>query len=160
MSQAMARERDKLFETLKSAPDERSGRQAENAIWQFWVRSAPTPEIEARLTEAMRARSSYDFETARGILDEVIRNAPDYAEGWNQRAFILFLQNKPDKSLEDIDRCLELEPRHFGALAGKANILMMQGRVELAQKALRQAIDIHPWLKERRMLLEPKGEKI
>ena len=38
-------------------------------------------------------------------------------------------------------------------------VLMQQGRVELGQKALREAIEIHPWLKERSMLIpDPKPE--
>ena len=55
---------------------------------------------------------------------------------------------------------LALEPKHFGALAGKARILMRQGRVSLGQKALREAIDIHPWIAERTMLIEVPGQKI
>ncbi len=160
LSEPMARERDRLFETLKAAPDARAGRIAEDAVWQFWMRSAPSPGIEKQIAEAMRARSSYNFGTARRILDAVVRAAPDYAEAWNQRAFILFLLDDPDASLADIDRCLELEPKHFGALAGKANILMRQGRVELARQALRRAVAIHPWLKERHMLPAPEGERI
>src|SRR5690606_31046067 len=94
---------------------------------------------------------------ALAILDGVVADAPDYAEGWNQRAFIRFLRDDPDGSLEDIERTLALEPLHFAALAGKAMILMRQGRIEPGQEALRRAVEIHPWLKERAMLLPPPG---
>lgn len=158
---AFENERARLFDALRQARSEQDGRAAEEAIWQFWMRSAPTPEIEALVAKAMERRGAYDFEAARLILNEIVAEAPDYAEGWNQRAFILFLQDKLDDSLADIDRALELEPKHFGALAGKANILMRQGRFELGQKVLREAVKIHPWLKERGMLVpEPAGQKI
>ena len=93
----------------------------------------------------MRMRGQYDFQGARDLLDEVIAEAPDYAEGWNQRAFVLFLQGNYEASLEDIDKTLALEPRHFGALSGKAMIFMTLGRVKLGQETLRQAVEIHPY---------------
>lgn len=158
---AVERERARLFETLKNARSEQAGRAAEEAIWLFWMHNAPDAETEALVSRAMERREAYDFEAARLILDEVVAGAPDYAEGWNQRAFIHFLQEKLDKALEDLDRALELEPKHFGALAGKARILMQQGRFELGQKVLREAVEIHPWLKERGMLIPvPAGQKI
>ena len=100
------------------------------------------------------------FDEALRLLDEVVTAAPGYAEGWNQRAFIRFLKDDLDGSLEDIDRTLELEPKHFAALAGKAMILMRQGRMELGQAALRRAVEIHPWLKERSMLIPAPGEVV
>ncbi|QDY99996.1 tetratricopeptide repeat protein [Nitratireductor mangrovi] len=155
---ALSEERARLFAELESAPTEQQGRAVEDAIWRLWMAEAPTAAIRRDVAEAMSARDGYDFARARDILDEVVRAAPGYAEGWNQRAFIHFLQGNLDESLQDIDHALELEPKHFAALAGKAIILMQQGRPRLAQEALRRAVGIHPWLKERSMLLpEPPG---
>lgn len=151
-------EREALFDALESAPSEHEARQIEDQIWRYWIAAAPDAETGRLLRDAMNRRESYDLEGARLLLNDAIERAPDYSEVWNQRAFVLYLQGSLDRSLEDIDRTLELEPRHFGALAGKARILTEQGRVQLAQKALRQAIEIHPFLRERNLLLpEPKG---
>lgn len=151
-------EREALFNALESASSEHEARQIEDQIWRHWMAAAPDAETGRLLRDAMNRRESYDLEGARLILNDAIERAPDYSEVWNQRAFVLYLQGKLDRSLEDIDRTLELEPRHFGALAGKARILMEQGRALLGQKALRQAIEIHPFLRERSLLLpEPKG---
>ncbi len=150
-------ERDALFEALKNAPSELEAEKIENEIWKSWLEAAPTPEIQAKLEEGMHRRNVYDFQGAKDLLDEVIAEAPDYPEGWNQRAFVLFLQGNYEDSLEDIERALELEPRHFGALSGKAMIFMTLGRVKLSQKALREAVRIHPYLKERNMLIQPGG---
>jgi len=152
------REIDTLFQELKEAGSEFEARQTENLIWQHWFAAAPDEETASLVDRAMERRRSYDFAGAKELLDKAVARAPDYSEVWNQRAFVLFLQGKLDRSLEDIDRALELEPRHFGALAGKARILMRQGRVQLGQKALRQAVEIYPFLRERSLLLpEPKG---
>ncbi|RIK86411.1 MAG: hypothetical protein DCC69_06925 [Hyphomicrobiales bacterium] len=152
------KERRLLFERLRNAATEREGRSAEDAVWWMWMGQAPTPAVAEAVAEAMRARERYDFSRALSILDGVVADAPDYAEGWNQRAFIRFLREDFDGSLEDIERTLALEPKHFAALAGKAMILMRQGRMEPGQAALRQAVEIHPWLKERSMLIPLPGE--
>lgn len=150
--------RERLFEQLKNARTEAAGRLAEDAIWQMWMAEAPSEAVRRDVKAAMDARESYDFAGALAILDRVVEAAPDYAEGWNQRAFVRFLQDDLDGSLEDLDRAIELEPKHFAALSGKAVIFMQQGRVELGQKALREAVEIHPWLKERSMLIPVPGE--
>lgn len=150
--------RERLFVELRNAPTEAAARVAENAIWEFWIAAAPTEATRNDLTAAMSKRESYDLHGALRLLNGVVAAAPDYAEGWNQRAFIHFLQENMDESLVDLDRALELEPLHFGALAGKAMVLMRQGRVELGQEVLRRAIEIDPWLRERSMLLPVPGE--
>lgn len=149
--------REQLFQRLLRAPTEADGRAAEDAIWRFWMAQGPTAEIRKDVDRAMARRSAYDFAGAKAILDRVVEAAPSYAEGWNQRAFILFLQDELDEALADIDRALALEPLHFGALSGRAHVLMRQGRTELGQKALREAVAIHPWLKERSMLIPVPG---
>lgn len=149
-----------LFQRLRDAGSEREGRLAEDAIWRMWMAEAPDRETARAVAEAMQARERYDFDTALSLLDGVVASAPTYAEGWNQRAFVRFLRQDPDGSLEDIERALTLEPQHFAALAGKAMILMQQGRIELGQKVLRQAVEIHPWLKERSMLIPVPGEML
>jgi tetratricopeptide (TPR) repeat protein len=152
-----SRDQDALFEALKAAPTEADAQRIENDIWLSWLDAAPTPEIRSKLDTAMQRRVAFDFQSAKQLLDEIVTEAPEFSEGWNQRAFILFLQGNYEASLEDIERVLDLEPRHFGALSGRAIIFMTMGRVELGQKALREAMEIHPFLKERGMLIEQKG---
>lgn len=155
---ADSEKRRRLFERLRKAQTEQQGRIAEDAIWRMWMDSAPTTDVARAVSDAMTARESYDFDKALRLLDRVVAAAPDYAEGWNQRAFIRFLKEDLDGSLDDIARALELEPEHFAALAGQAVILMRQGRMNLGQAALRRAVEIHPWLKERSMLIPVPGE--
>jgi tetratricopeptide (TPR) repeat protein len=147
-----------LFMQLRNAGSEREARSVEDAIWRMWMAQAPTQAVANAVSEAMRRRERYDWDGALVLLDEATSAAPDYAEGWNQRAFVRFLKQDLDGSLEDIERALLLEPNHFAALAGKAIILMQQGRIELGQKALREAVTLHPWLKERSMLIPVPGE--
>lgn len=141
---------DALFVQLKNAPDESRAREAENAIWQQWLLSGDE-QIDAMMRDAMRRRSSYDFDGALDVLNEVIALKPDYPEAWNQRATVYFHQQQYEQSLEDVARALELEPRHFGAMAGRGVIRYFQGKPALAIQNIQQAAKYHPYLKELEM---------
>ena len=53
---------------------------------------------------------------------------PQFAEGWNQLGYVLFLAGKYDASLDAIEQTLKLEPMHYAALAGRGIILIQQGK--------------------------------
>lgn len=161
LSEQAVAERDWLLEALRTAPTQQIGDTIGAQVWQFWMRQAPDEASAELMTKAMERRRGYDFAGAIENLDRLVAQAPDWSEAWNQRATVLFMQENYDHSLDDVERVLELEPMHFGALAGKAVILMRQGRIELGQKALREAVAINPWLKERQMLLpEAPSQKL
>jgi len=106
------------------------------------------------MQQAMRERRSYNFSGALKILNRVIDRTPDYAEAWNQRATVYFQQTEYEKSLQDIARTLELEPRHFGAMAGRALIRLRQNKPALAHQNILQALRLHPYLPERSLFPE------
>lgn len=143
----------RLFDALLQSQSEMEARSIEAQIWEGWIGAAPTADIEAQVRSAMSKRRVADYDGALEDLNGALEVAPGYAEAWNQRAFIHYLQGKPDRSLEDIEKVLEIEPRHFGALSGKGRILMEQGRVKLGQRALRDAVALHPFISERIMLI-------
>lgn len=153
---AEAGDREALFAALAAAGTEAEARAIEEAIWELWL-TAPDGEAQALLDRALDRRRWGDHEAAIEALDELIAGWPDYAEGWNQRATVRFLQGEDDLSLADVEETLKREPRHFGALAGKALILLRQGKAAAAQLALIEAVRIDPWLRER-SLLDPGAD--
>ncbi len=144
---------------LLSARNEAEAQQPNDALWQIWL-TAPDSTAQEMLDRAMSRRDAYDFKASESILDELITYCPTYAEAWNQRAFSRFLRGNYDGALEDIAIALEMVPYHFGALSGRGLTLMRQGRMRAGQKALRQAVRIHPFLQERAMLLDEFDEDI
>ena len=147
--------RDQLFQDLRTAKNEMAGRAINDEIWRIWT-TAPDDKSQALLDEG-RERIRYgDYARAEAVLSELIEYCPDYAEGWNQRAFARFLRQDYGRVLDDITQALELDPRHFGAMAGRATTLINMGRTEVGHTALREALKLNPWLSERHML--PPGE--
>lgn len=152
-------ELDALYRKLARAQAPAAAQKLKDRIWQLWTQG-PDERAGEQIEEILRSRQRRDLSRALDIADELTRRLPSYAEGWNQKATVLFEMGRLDQSLQTIEKVLELEPKHFGALAGKAVILLRQGRVKLGQKALRRAVEIHPYLAERRFLVEPPGNRI
>ncbi len=107
-------------------------------------------------TESRQAQLRFDYDEALLYQKELVKHAPQFAEGWNQLAYVYFLAGRYDNSLSAIDRVLALEPMHYAALAGRGIILMQQGKVAEAQVALKRALAIDPWLKERNLIGEDR----
>lgn len=139
---------DDLFLSLKASSNEQSARVYENEIWLSWLQSGDF-EVDALMKQALRKREGYDFNGALEVLNKVIAIMPEYPEVWNQRATVYFHQGEHEKSLKDIAKTLELEPRHFGSLAGRALIRLQQGKPALARQNVIEAMKYHPYLKER-----------
>ena len=143
-----------LHTRLLNAQTETEAAAIADRIWHIWL-TAPDTQAQDMLDRGIARRNAWDLEMSEALFDRLIGYCPDYVEGYNQRAFSRFLRQDYDGALEDIDRVLSVNPYHFGALAGKALALMQQGRSKLAQKALREAIGVHPFLRERHMLADP-----
>ena len=148
-----------LLSEVQEAPNEMVGRQISNRMWEFWT-DAPDEPAQELLDEGMAARGSYDFLRATQAFDRLIDYCPDYAEGYNQRAFVHFLREDFAAALPDLDRALALSPQHVAAMAGKALTLMGLGRTDEAQEVLRDAVALNPWLAERHLIAEPPGEEL
>jgi len=155
---------DVLIEQANAAESDSEGRAISGEMWQVWL-SAPDSAAQEALDQGMRARESYDFLSSIGAYERLIDYCPDYAEGYNQRAFIYFLQGEFEKALVDLDKALSLSARHVGAQSGRALTLMNLGRLSEARTQLLAALDNNPWLSERFLLgedgpLAPTGKDI
>lgn len=137
-----AEQLDILFARLYTSKGEGTD-GLQQKIWALWSAN-DSPTAEALLGQAARAMNDGAPAEALSILDKVIGANPDYAEAWNKRATLYFMMKKDDASLKDIDKVLELEPRHFGALAGRGMILQRQKKYGAALDAYREALKLNP----------------
>ena len=152
-------EQDALLEEARAAQNEMAARPIRQALWALWAK-APDEAAQALLDRGMSARSSYDFVAALDAFDRLVDYCPDYAEGYNQRAFVYFLREDFETALPDLDRALERSPNHVAAMSGKALTLMGLGRNDEAQDVLRDAVGLNPWIPERGLLQELPGEEL
>ena len=147
---------DVLFSLVQQARNEGEARPAVNGMWLLWTR-APDAKAQALLDDGRAKIRLGDHEAAAQALSDLVDYCPDYAEGYNQRAFANFLQGDYQSALGDLDAALMRNPRHVAALSGKFLTLHALGRREAAQESLRAALTLNPWIPERRMLAKPKG---
>lgn len=155
---------ENLITDIQAAQTESDARLIANQMWEFWA-DAPNEQAQAILDRGMTKRSAYDFAGALGDFDRLVEYCPDYAEGYNQRAFVNFLRHDFAAALVDLDRALDLSPRHIAAMSGKALSLMALGQMDEARAVLAAALELNPWLPERSLAapggpLAPLGEDI
>jgi tetratricopeptide (TPR) repeat protein len=144
---------DKLFVELKAAKDAETAHQIDQKIWIYWT-TPSDPILALRMLDVMEARTTRGIDTTIKLLDQLVLDYPNYAEGWNQRATMLFAKGDYEASIADCARVLELEPRHFGALSGRAMMYLQMGKRSLALKDMAAALAIHPFLNERQLFPE------
>jgi tetratricopeptide (TPR) repeat protein len=134
-----------LFARLKSAGSDSEARVVETIVWQIWSISADD-EVNAMMQRGLQAMTDGNPKQALTVFDAMVQRSPYFAEGWNKRATVYFLLGDFDASVGDIERTLQLEPHHFGALSGLGQIYLALDRDEAALKAFEAALAIDPHL--------------
>jgi tetratricopeptide (TPR) repeat protein len=132
-----------LFSRLQAAPGPAQASQLEAEIWSIWS-EAGNPDIDKVYEIGTQALALGDLATALKIFDAIVAKAPRFAEGWNKRATIYFMMDRYEESLADIDRTLELEPHHFGALSGLGLVNIKLDRDEAALDAFERVLKVSP----------------
>lgn len=137
-----AKRLDDLYAKLAAAPDEEAAAPIAEAIEQIWQRSGgPTAELLVMRAVSV-AEGNRDL--AMKLLDAAVELQPDYAEAWNRRAFVFYLNDDYKRALGDIRRVLALEPRHFKALEGLGQLLRNLGEKKGALQAYEKLLAIYP----------------
>ena len=132
-----------LFERLRDTGALGAARNAEQEIWRIWM-SSGSGDVDGIMRKGVEAMQSGRFDDAIGHFDRIVELAPDFAEGWNKRATAYYLNDELSESVRDIRRTLELEPRHFGAIAGLGLIFIKRGDPLGALDAFEAVLEIHP----------------
>ena len=126
---------------------------AENGIFELWCRDG----IESQRHELriiLRLNNSYQFDEACERAGQLIDQAPQFAEAWNQRAIGYFRQGQYEEAASDCDQTLELNPYHFGAAVGMAHCYLETGEGFAALKWFRRSVELNPNLEAVRGQIE------
>jgi len=131
---------------------------AEHALWSIWFRCG-TEAANHELCRGTKAMNHRDWAAAISHFTRAIEIEPNFAEAYNQRAIVKYLQERFDESIQDCLRTVELMPCHFGAWAGMGHCHAHERHLQEAIECYDRALQINPHMEGvRQMLLELRGK--
>lgn len=133
-----------LYAHLATADSAEAAKKIQATIERLWGYSG-SDTVNLLMQRAAKALGAKDNDQALKFLDYVVQIAPDYAEGFNRRAFIHFSRNDMPSAVGDLRRALALEPNHFRALDGLAQIWRQTGNPKGALSVIKQLLEVHPY---------------
>jgi len=152
-------ELEKLFNELKkNIPSLSSG--IAQQIWILWSTHPTDQKLTSLLEEGSRLLHDQQLNRAIDVFTEAIKIDPNWAEAWNKRATVFYMVKEFQKSQDDIDKVLELEERHFGALAGQGMVNIKLKNYDKAKRSYQKAQEIYPAMKSSKVMIKQIEELI
>ncbi len=133
-----------LFKKLNETENQDEIRDLISDIWNIWY-EVDDPKVIEYFEKGIQAMNLRNYPLAIRFFNNLIEEDPNFAEGWNKRATVHFMMGNFDKSMQDIIKTLELEPRHFGALDGMGLIFIHQGQFQQAIDVYDKMLEIFPF---------------
>lgn len=134
-----------LFRELALPEPERDPDDIEDLIWAHWIAHKDL-HASSQMAAAIEAIGAGALDLARAMLDRLVESEPRWAEAWNKRATLAFIEKRDADALLDIEQTLMLEPRHFGAISGFGQICLRHQRFAEARAAFQVALRVNPHL--------------
>ena len=108
--------------------------------------ASDSPTLELLMNRVILRMGIQEYGEALRLLDAIVTISPEFAEGWNKRATVYYLLGRYEDSISDVEKTLDLEPRHFGALSGLGLIYNRLDKDAAALDAFERALMINPHL--------------
>ena len=141
---AYSSELDNLFLKLKLSDNAVLARNYESKIWKIWLNSGSSDASNNQMQIGLKLMENGQLVHAQKVFEEISIKDPNWAESYNKIATIKFLKGDYSGSINDIQKTLKLEPRHFGAISGLVQINIILKNYEQALKNLEYVLKIHP----------------
>ena len=151
---------NQLFEQLKKSDNVSIALEIEMKIWSIWSKHPTQEKLTQSLSKGSELMAEGELESAYKIFSTIIDSVPNWAEGWNKRATVLYLMGRYYDSLNDIDEVLKLESRHFGALSGQGLVQIKLGNYEKAIKSYQAVQKIYPSIRAAKVMIPQLRELI
>ena len=133
-----------LFKKLNETENQQEISNLISDIWNIWY-EVEDPKVIEYFEKGIQAMSLRNYPLAIRFFNNLIEEDASFAEAWNKRATVHFMMGNFDKSMNDIIKTLELEPRHFGALDGMSLIFIHQGQFQEAIGVYDKMLEIFPF---------------
>lgn len=134
---------DALFEQLKEAPSVAVSTAIERKISVIWTQT-PSKASEELMMNGIEAIQRGQLDLALKHFTSLVEGEPEFAEAWNKRATVHYMLGDYPEAIADIEKTLELEPRHFGALAGLGTIFAEIDQPEAARNVFQEVLELSP----------------
>ena len=141
---AYSSELDNLFLKLKLSDNAMLARNYESKIWKIWLNSGSSDASNNQMQIGLKLMENGQLVHAQKVFEDISIKDPNWAESYNKIATIKFLKGDYSGSINDIQKTLKLEPRHFGAISGLVQINIILKNYEQALKNLEYVLKIHP----------------
>lgn len=133
---------DRLMQEL-SAAEPKDARRLEDEIRLEWDRSG-SASANLLLDRGRKAFDAGNVQSAIEHYTALTDHAPDFAEGWVERARAFFELQQFGPALSDLETALALNPNHFEAISGLGLIFETMNRPQEAYQAYTLVRSIHP----------------
>ncbi|MGF1543897.1 MAG: tetratricopeptide repeat protein [Parvularculaceae bacterium] len=154
---------DGLFDDLKraEAADAPAIAARIDAIWA----DAPSDTVNVLYERAEASFEAGDADLARIVVDHALALGPGFAQGYALRAAIRLRIEDVSGAVEDLERAIDIEPRHYPARIVLGEILADGGEPEAAFDMLQEALLWNPHAERardaaRRIRRELDGQEI
>jgi tetratricopeptide (TPR) repeat protein len=142
-----------LYERLAAARTETTAEPIMGAIEDLWAVSG-SATVDLLMSRAAQFAKDAEIDLSLAILDAVVDIAPDDAEAWYLRAKVNVLKGKPERALSDLRRALNLDDKHYRAIADLGLLLEQLGAKKEALEAYRRALAVNPFLEDAKLGVE------
>ena len=150
---------NKFFNQLQNINNTTLAFEIEMKIWKIWSTHPSHPNLTMLLTKGSILMSDQKLNEAYETFSKIIALDPNWAEGWNKRATVLYILGRYQESQDDIDQVLKLEKRHFGALSGQGLVQIELQNYEKAIKSYKEVQKIYPSMQSPKIMI-PRLEKL
>lgn len=132
-----------LFGFLITTQNPQQAAEVAGAIEQRWLEQGGDT-VNLLLSRAGAVANEKRLDLASKLIDAAAELEPGYAEVWLRRAQVQLLSNQHLDAAVSLRRALDIEPRHFRAMAGLARLQIENGDKRGALELYRKLLRIYP----------------
>ncbi len=148
-----------LMRALSTASSKAAAAPLEQRVEILFLNSG-SPSVNLLMSRSARLLAIGKLDPARALLRAVTEIAPDYAEGWHQRARLAALKGDDRTAILFLERTIILNPRQFEAYAELGSLLRAYGDDKGALAMYRKAAALDPYYDDVRSALRALVRKV
>lgn len=136
---------DTLFAQLAKADSPEEAKPIEEQIFALFEVSG-SPSVDLLMARGAAAMAGGDGDTAKKLFVSITDIAPNFAEGWHQRAQTQIQDGDDEAAMISLQKTVTLNPRQFEAMSQLGDMLEEYGNKAGALKIYKRALALDPQL--------------